>query len=356
MATEANKLKVGIFLIAGFLLFNGALIWIGASRLMESTTGYVTYFAESVQGLDVGSAVKYRGVPLGRVTAIRVAPDGELVEVRLEIAPEFKVLPGMRATLTSSGLTGLALVEIGFPPAGAAPSPPPALAFTPPGPYIPSRRSFLTDLMSALTEIAAQMRATDLPGLAAEYRELASAANRRLAGPEVDRALRRISQAADALDGLTRKVTAMLEGPEVPSTLRRVDAAVEDLASGARSARTLLADPQLAETLEDLRAAAGGLRGFTEEMRAATAGLRAGERLDAVQRRVEGALSGVGVVADAGTQAAARWERMAGEVEHSLQEALNRIGRAAGRLENLARSLEASPARLLEKPAKEDFP
>lgn len=355
MASGANKFKVGIFLIAGFLLFNGALIWIGAARLFERNAPYVTYFGDSVQGLSVGSAVKFRGVPLGHVTQIRVAPDGALVEVLMEIPSDFRVTPGMRASLATSGITGVAFVEIGLPREGVV-STAPQLSFTPPVAYIPSQRSFLTSLMSALTDITAQLRDTDLPGLVADYRALAGAVSRRLAGPEVDNALLRISQAADALDALTRRVTAFLEDPRLSGTIDRVGAAVVDLQSGARSAKTLLADPRLVETLADVRAAAGGLRSLSEEMSAEAATLHAGERLDAVERHLEGALGGVDEAAGAAAQTAARWERMAVATERSLQDALNRIGSAAGRLENLARSLEASPSRfLLEKPAKEDF-
>jgi ABC-type transporter Mla subunit MlaD len=356
MATEANKFKIGLFLIGGFLIFNATLVWIGASSLIGSAKPYVTYFAESVQGLEVGSAVKFRGVPLGRVTEIGVAPDGALVEVRMEIKPEFTVSPGMRAILTSSGITGLAFVELGFPSPGPA-QPAPSLSFKPRGSYIPSQRSFLTNLMSALTEIATQLRGLDIPGLVADYRELAQAFNRKLAGPEVDSALKHISQAAAALDGLTRRATATLEGAKLEQTAQRVNAVVEDLGSSARSAKTLLADPRLAETLADVRSAAGGLRAFAEEMSAEAAGLRAGERLDAAERDLKGALGGVDEAAGAAARAAARWERTAGGVEHSLEDALTRIGRAAGRLENLARSLEASPSRfLLERPATEDIP
>jgi ABC-type transporter Mla subunit MlaD len=360
MATEANKFKVGLFLIAGFLAFNGALIWIGGSRLFETTSRYVTYFAESVQGLDVGSAVKFRGVPLGRVGAIRVAPDESVVEVELQITPDFHVTPAMRATLASSGITGIAFVEIAVPPAGAAPPPPPRLSFAPRGAYIPSQRSFMTNLMDALSDIASQLRGTDVKGLVAEYRELAVGVNRRVASPEVDRTLASIAQAAGALEALAGKVTAALEDPRVAGTARSISAAAADLEGGARSARALLADPRLAETLGEVRAAAGGLRAFSERMNAEAAALRAGERLDAVERRVEGAIGGVegsaSAAGDAAARAAARWERAAAEAERSLQDTLARISRAAGGLENLARSLEATPSRLLlEKPPKEDF-
>lgn len=348
MATVANKFKVGSFLIAGFLLFNAALIWIGAARLFEHTERYVTYFAESVQGLDVGSAVKFRGVPLGRVTEIRVAPDGALVEVRMEITQEFRLSPQMRATLASSGITGMTFVEIGLPPEGVTPSAP-KLSFTPQGSYIPSQRSFLTNLMGALTDISTQLRDTDLPGLVGDFRELANAINRRVAGPEVDHALTSIAQAAGTIDELTRRLSAVIEDPRWSATVQRVGTAVEDLESGAHSAKTLLADPRIAESLGDVRAAASGLRRFSEELGAEAAALRAGERLDAVERQFGAALGGV-------DEAAARWERTAAGIEHSLQDALTRIAKAAARLESLARSLETSPSRfILERPAKEDF-
>lgn len=348
MTTEANKFKVGIFLIAGFLIFNGGLIWIGAARLFERTAPYVTYFGESVQGLDVGSAVKFRGVPLGRVTQIRVAPDGALVEVRMEIAPDFRVSPGMRAFLATSGITGITFVEIGFLREGVVPTAP-QLSFKPRGEYIPSQRSFLTNLMTTLNDIANQLSSTGVQGLVADVRDLANMAKGKIAGPEIDRALQSIAQAAAALDALTRRMNTFAEDPRLSGTLQRVGAAVEDLESSARSAKTLLADPRLTQSLEDLRAAAVGLRRFSEEINKEAAALRAGERLDSLGRQFDGALGGV----DA---AAARWERTAAATEHSLQDALIRIGRAAGRLENLSRSLEASPSRLLlEKPAREDF-
>ena len=71
MATEAHKLQVGIFVIAATLIGVGTAIWLGASRFFENTSLMVTYFSESVQGLEPGSAVKYRGVPAGRVRAHR---------------------------------------------------------------------------------------------------------------------------------------------------------------------------------------------------------------------------------------------------------------------------------------------
>src|SRR5262245_16171277 len=116
MATEARKLTVGLFVIGAVVIGIGAAIWLGASRYLADETLAVTYFQESVQGLDPGAAVKLRGVPAGRVEKIGIAPDGELIEVVLAINSRFaqRILadPTLRAQLQLSGITGLRYVEI----------------------------------------------------------------------------------------------------------------------------------------------------------------------------------------------------------------------------------------------------
>lgn len=85
MATEAHKYRVGVFVIVASIIGVATVIWLGASRFFEETERAVTYFSESVQGLDPGASVKYRGVPSGRVATIHIAPDGELIEVIIDL-------------------------------------------------------------------------------------------------------------------------------------------------------------------------------------------------------------------------------------------------------------------------------
>ena len=80
---DAVPLLVGVVL--GTLLASVLVIWVGATRYFETGSRYVTYFDESVQGLQKDSPVKYRGVEVGRVEQIRVAPDNHLIEVLVKI-------------------------------------------------------------------------------------------------------------------------------------------------------------------------------------------------------------------------------------------------------------------------------
>ena len=156
MATEAHKFQVGVFVIVVTTIAIGTAIWLGASRFFEETKHFVTYFSESVQGLDPGAAVKYRGVPAGRIQDIRIAPDGDLIEVLMDVDVDVaKVLKGdptLRARLELSGITGLRYVEIER-RSGDALNQAPTLTFKPPYEVIPSARSSFKAIQSALGDV-----------------------------------------------------------------------------------------------------------------------------------------------------------------------------------------------------------
>ena len=66
MASARVNFSVGLFMTAGLGLATLAVIWLGMTSFLRKGELYVTYFDESVQGLNVDSPVKYRGVPVGR--------------------------------------------------------------------------------------------------------------------------------------------------------------------------------------------------------------------------------------------------------------------------------------------------
>ena len=67
------------------LILAGVLVWVGAAKYFAKGSRYAVYFDESVQGLQVDSAIKYRGVAIGNVKRIGVAPDYRLIEVIMKI-------------------------------------------------------------------------------------------------------------------------------------------------------------------------------------------------------------------------------------------------------------------------------
>src|SRR4030042_3810826 len=105
MARKTSKFMVGLFTIIGVVIGVIAIIWVGASHYFEKGARYGVYFDESVQGLQKDSAVKYRGVEVGRVETIRVAPDNNLIGVIMKVNLKEDLSKTAVAQLKMAGIT-----------------------------------------------------------------------------------------------------------------------------------------------------------------------------------------------------------------------------------------------------------
>ena len=112
MSAKGSKFLIGIFVIVGFLICVGTIIWIGAARVLMKGSLYAVYFDESVQGLQVDSAIKYRGVDIGKVQRIDVAEDFRLIEVIMKIDLEGDLGKQTIASLKTAGITGIVFIEL----------------------------------------------------------------------------------------------------------------------------------------------------------------------------------------------------------------------------------------------------
>ena len=161
MASQRTKFAVGLFLACGVALAVLITIWLGMSRFLEKGLYYVTYFDESVQGLNIDSPVKYRGVFVGRVETIEVAPDSKLIQVVLKIESGQTLSRDIFARLRSVGITGSMFVELDRKIAGE-PDLSPKLSFPSEYPILPSRPSEIGELISGINEVLDQIKSLDL--------------------------------------------------------------------------------------------------------------------------------------------------------------------------------------------------
>lgn len=109
-----HPLLIGIFVTIGTVLSISLLFWLGVTEILEEQTYYVTYFDGSVEGLETGSAVKYQGIPVGSVSEVKVAPDGELVEVLMQLDPKVKFNDSIRVKTHMSGIAGSKILQLFF--------------------------------------------------------------------------------------------------------------------------------------------------------------------------------------------------------------------------------------------------
>src|SRR5690606_42007601 len=68
---------------------------------------------DSVRGLTKGSQVRYKGLKVGRVQDVRIAPDNPYkVEVTLEVEQTTPILSNTRASVQMQGVTGLSYIAL----------------------------------------------------------------------------------------------------------------------------------------------------------------------------------------------------------------------------------------------------
>jgi phospholipid/cholesterol/gamma-HCH transport system substrate-binding protein len=170
MAAPTNHYKLGLFVILGFAAAIVAAIALGVATTRKDTINYHSYFNESVQGLDLGSPVKFRGVTIGHVSAIEIAPDHRMVDVVSELDvtdikrmgltetgkhnkghEKFSIPPDLRAQLGSQGITGVKFIAIDF--FDVKSNPAPELPFKAPADrYIPAAPSMMKNLEDTVTK------------------------------------------------------------------------------------------------------------------------------------------------------------------------------------------------------------
>lgn len=156
MASIRTKFSVGLFVIIGLFMVVIIVLWLGMSEYFQEGRKYVAFFEESVQGLSQDSTVKYRGVDVGRVDKIGVAPDGRLVQIVFTLNKKLENPHNLVAQIKAVGITGIMFVELERSPKGRAVKGP-RLDFEPDYPVIATKpsemRQFLTDLYDILSRI-----------------------------------------------------------------------------------------------------------------------------------------------------------------------------------------------------------
>jgi paraquat-inducible protein B len=89
MSQKANPTLIGAFVFGAIVIAIGAILFFGSADLFAKRQTFVTYFNQSVNGLGVGSNVKYKGVTVGKVTKVQLRFQGQneppVVKVLYEI-------------------------------------------------------------------------------------------------------------------------------------------------------------------------------------------------------------------------------------------------------------------------------
>jgi paraquat-inducible protein B len=249
VAKKASPTTVGAFILGGALLILAAVVIWGSGRLFQRRYKYVCYFPGAVNGLSVGAAVRYRGVPVGQVTGIRVryeqpADDNripvfiELPEKRLrELASDkqsaARVIPslidrGLRARLdVESFVTGQLYVNLDLFPETRIELVHAQQRF----PEIPTIPTPFAEATKSLAGLMAQLREADVAGTARSLASAIEGINRLVNTPSIARTLKELPSTVTSVRQLVQDVDNALGrvGQELQSTVAARGPLVADL-------------------------------------------------------------------------------------------------------------------------------
>jgi paraquat-inducible protein B len=308
-----------------------AIIGIGAlasNSYFTQRATFISYFDESVNGLDVGAPVKFKGVPIGRVTDIRLRVDLQnetfqvpvLYEIDLEPVTDTtgatidlsdrdllreQVNNGLRAQLQlESFVTGKLYVELTF---VSDPGPPAYAQVVQQYPEVPTELSPLAQLGEEAESLVANLQSFDVSTINENLVSLLVDANRKIDQLDMQRINREVVETIASARNL-------VESDEIQTALR-------DVPQLTRQMQTTLADAQtLIGTLED------SVAPTTEEIQSTGAELR--ETMNALQTTM--AETNDMMSTDSG-------------IGYRMEESLARLSEAAEAIRVLAVSLERNP-------------
>ena len=297
MSVERSYAGLGLFIAIALIVILGTVVLFIQRLRTRDAIAFVTYTTENVTGLDVSSPVRYLGVPVGRVTGIRVDPRAATVEIDFEVFTDRLtqlgvsvsqvqerikdiggVFPSLRTQLMSNPVTGEAYLVIEKPKV----SPPVIeLGFTPNRPYIPSMPSTMATVQAQLpalleraegtlqtlreiiskipasidrsdrffTNVERIMQESQLPAFSADSRQFFTTTS-----AQIDRM-------TTELDGLIGKEGTLVKfTEETQATLRAAD-----LPATTKATREAASDSQL--VADDLRRSLPAIRDSLEQLR-----------------------------------------------------------------------------------------
>jgi phospholipid/cholesterol/gamma-HCH transport system substrate-binding protein len=281
MEAKVNFAVVGVFvLVLGAGLIAGVLWFSSGGTYRRAYDTYQTYVAESVSGLSLDAPVRYRGVEVGRVRKMALAPvNAQQVQLTLDIEHGTPVKQDTVAVLRVQGLTGIAYVELS---GGGSDSPElearPGEAY----PVIRSGPSLMVRLDSAITALLTNANRTSVSMNAlmdednrrvfkqtlAELQVLTRTLAARSAA--IDSSLANAARTMDNTARLTGELPRLVE--RIQQSADRFDRMTSNVAQAGTGVRADLRQatgeivPDVRLLASDLREVTGSLRRFSEQL------------------------------------------------------------------------------------------
>ncbi|KDM68460.1 MlaD family protein [Acidiphilium sp. JA12-A1] len=273
MEPRGAALRTGLFVIGAIVVLVG-LVFLLSGNMFRPGAIYESYFRESVQGLDVGSAVKFRGVTIGKVSEIGLVaadyppPDPKNLNEKVyhQVVVQYRIDPrklgrdadileaiqhGLRVQVAPQGITGLAYLELSF--VNPQNNPPQSVPWTPHHLVIPSVPSTLTEVQDAVQGFLNNMRHVKLGRTIDTLTSMIDTVNRELTTGSAHEALANVNgllvelkhqvRQAD-LPATTRSMRTLADGTQTREILQQLETTSAALAKASAAMPALIAQSE----------------------------------------------------------------------------------------------------------------
>jgi paraquat-inducible protein B len=305
MSIRANPTAIGSFLIGALVLLVAGTATLASTAWFERRSTFISFFEESVNGLEKGAPVKFQGVPVGNVTEILIQIDqrdktfqvpvqyevdltrlttqlGTFVDLEDGAVLRQQINDGLRAQLQMESIvTGQLYIELSYRSNAAAAELEPGRTAWPEIPTTPSllaalgtgAGSLVADILQVLFQVNEMLEDIDMPQINAAVMASAEAVERLVDSPAIHAALEQVpgmtaqmNRTMADLGLLAARASAAIDPVQlqVEGTAAEMTAAFQALRLTLEDSQGLLSTDSglgygLQETLASLRDAADAL-------------------------------------------------------------------------------------------------
>lgn len=287
MSEQQHHFRLGLFVVIGFFVLAALVVVLGGGKWLRTSMPLETYFDESVNGIDIGSKIRYRGVVVGEVSDISFSSQHyesdksldarkQYVMVTAKLQPNFfgrtsgfpeqadldkEIARGLRIRMVPQGLTGTNYLEADYVSGATAVLP---IDWTPDNLYIPSAKSTVNQFVSGAQGLMDKLQKINLEQTVFSLNKLLITLNHKVdsiplaeIGKNTEKMTSELARVPYAklgqdlgllvteLRDSNHKLNALLSDPALTSLPK-------DLSASAQQARKILEDPALAQTLQNL--------------------------------------------------------------------------------------------------------
>ncbi len=272
MSKQAKPAVIGAFVLGGLVTFILAILFFGSGRMFIHKEIFLLYFNESVNGLNIGAPVKFKGVVIGSVTDIRIqynqSESSDAIPVFIEVDtdrlrtrlgvkeldlsnPEHlkkQIRLGLRGKLEAqSYVTGMLYIELDYHPSENA-----VLVQKKQEEYleIPTVTSNVQEIMRSVMEMLASINKIDYGGISTELKGTLRQVRLSLEKIDFAKLNENVISATDGLDEI-------IHSEEIRDTLANVAVMSENLREMSSSLKANIAplSAQMRTSLEVVESA-----------------------------------------------------------------------------------------------------